>query len=49
MTNTQAHAFAAEWIDNFNRLDLEAVLAHFAEEVCLLTTEQTPAAKPVHK
>jgi hypothetical protein len=32
MTNAQAHAFAAEWIDNFNRLDLEAVLAHFAED-----------------
>lgn len=32
MTNAQAHAFAAEWIDNFNRLDVEAVLACFAED-----------------
>jgi len=32
MTKAQAHAFAAEWIDSFNRLDLEAVLAHFAED-----------------
>jgi hypothetical protein len=33
MTNAQAHAFAAQWIEKFNRLDLEAVLAHFAEDV----------------
>ena len=32
MTNAQARAFAAEWIENFNRLGLEAVLSHFAAD-----------------
>jgi hypothetical protein len=32
VTNAEAQRFAAEWVDNFNRRDIEAVLGHFAEE-----------------
>ncbi|HEY2015687.1 MAG TPA: nuclear transport factor 2 family protein [Bryobacteraceae bacterium] len=31
MTDRQAEQFAEEWIENFNRGDEDAVLAHFAE------------------
>jgi ketosteroid isomerase-like protein len=44
MTNAQAHAFAAEWIDNFNRLDLEAVLACFAEDAEFTSPRATAVA-----
>lgn len=32
MTDEQALEFAAEWIENWNRRDADAVLAHFAED-----------------
>ena len=32
MTNPEAVRFAEEWIANFNRRDVEAVLRHFTEE-----------------
>jgi ketosteroid isomerase-like protein len=32
MTDAQAGEFAAEWIRNFNAKDVDAVLAHFAED-----------------
>lgn len=32
MTNAQAHEFAAVWIKDFNRKDIEAVLSHFADD-----------------
>jgi ketosteroid isomerase-like protein len=32
MTNAQAQDFAAAWIQNFSAKDVEAVLAHFAED-----------------
>jgi hypothetical protein len=32
MTDEQARKFAAEWIENWNRRDADAVLAHFAED-----------------
>lgn len=33
LTHTDADAFAAAWIDAWNRRDIEAVLAHYAEEL----------------
>jgi steroid delta-isomerase len=32
VTNPEALSFAEEWVANFNRRDVEAVLLHFAEE-----------------
>jgi len=37
MTPDDAHAFAVDWIAAWNRLDVEAVLAHYAEEVEFLS------------
>ncbi len=33
MTAQQAHQFADEWISAFNAHDLEAILAHYAEDL----------------
>ncbi|HLZ71471.1 MAG TPA: nuclear transport factor 2 family protein [Dehalococcoidia bacterium] len=33
MTHERAQAFARRWAEEWNRKDVEAVLAHFAEEV----------------
>jgi SnoaL-like domain len=32
MTNPEAVQFAEEWVESFNRKDIQAVLRHFAEE-----------------
>ena len=32
MTNAEAAKFAAQWVESFNRKDVNAVLAHFAED-----------------
>jgi ketosteroid isomerase-like protein len=37
MTLDEARAFAADWIAAWNRLDMEAVLAHYADEVEFLS------------
>ena len=33
MTHAEARAFAEQWIANWNRKDVEAVLAHFSDDV----------------
>jgi hypothetical protein len=33
MTHEEALAWAEQWIDEWNRHDVEAVLAHFADDV----------------
>ena len=33
MTNEEAQRWAEQWIDEWNRHDVEAVLEHFADEV----------------
>jgi ketosteroid isomerase-like protein len=33
MTQAEARAFAEQWIANWNRKDVEAVLAHFVDDV----------------
>src|SRR5574341_372121 len=40
MNRAEIDAFVAEWIDAWNRRDIEAVLSHFADEV----TFTSPAA-----
>ena len=35
MTATDAERIAEEWIDGWNRRDLEAILAHYADEIAL--------------
>lgn len=37
MTNEQMMAFAREWVANWNRRDVEAVLSHFAEDADFVT------------
>ncbi|WP_223690868.1 nuclear transport factor 2 family protein [Leifsonia poae] len=41
MTVTDPHAFARSWVDAWNSHDLDAVLAHFADEA----TFSSPAAR----
>jgi ketosteroid isomerase-like protein len=33
MTQSEAHAWVQQWIANWNRRDVEGVLAHFADDV----------------
>ena len=33
MTSEEARSFAAEWIDTWNRHDLEGILAHYEEDI----------------
>ena len=33
MEEARAHAFVRDWVDSWNRHDVDAVLAHFADEV----------------
>ena len=33
VSQARAEAFARDWIDAFNRHDLEAVLSHYADDV----------------
>ena len=42
MTQSEALAWAREWIDQWNRRDMEAVLAHFADDV-VFTSPRAPA------
>jgi hypothetical protein len=37
MTNEEMMAFAQEWVANWNRRDVEAVLSHFAEDADFVT------------
>ena len=32
MTNAEAARFAADWVENFNRKDINSLLLHFAED-----------------
>jgi len=42
MTQTEALAWVREWIDNWNRRDVEAVLAHFADDVEFTSPRAVP-------
>ena len=37
MTLSQAQAFAAHWIDSWNRHDLDAILSHYADDFTMTT------------
>jgi ketosteroid isomerase-like protein len=42
MTENEALAWAEEWINNWNRRDVEAVLAHFADDVEFTSPRAVP-------
>jgi ketosteroid isomerase-like protein len=42
MSQTETLAWVREWIDNWNRRDVEAVLAHFADDVEFTSPRAVP-------